>query len=1034
MVWGLRRNSARLAALALLMRGLWWRRGVNAAVLAVAVVTTAASALGPLYARAAGESTLNDHLREATWRAGIHAQSPFDASYRGFYARLSRQVLQPGRVRGYDRTIRGITTGGEVGVSFPDGFTGNVRSQVVWRAGACRHLQLVRGRCPSSAGEALASERSAESGLKWGPGTSIVAYLNSGLTKVPLRIVGAYRPNDTADPFWFGHNYFNAEQRAGETPTVDSLFVAEPTFLTVQTTAFVQADFDYPLSPDQLRLADVASERATVRHLIVGTMGGANVIVRSGLFEVLDAAGHDRHLVDVGTVLVILQLALLAWLVFFQVAADAIEARGAEIAMAKLRGYSPWQTIRFGLAEPVLLSLLAVPLGVLLALGLTHAFAASVLTPGVPVVLSAAPVWAALGGFAGGLFAAALTGYRTLTRPVLEQWRRTTRRPAHGWVTLAADVALAGAAVGGLIALRAGHRPGTTDDTAALLAPGLLVFAVALLGVRVLPLACRRLARVTRSSRRIGMFLASRQVARRPVGLRLAAMLAVAAGLATFAAAGETVTTTNRDARAAAELGAQRVVSVQFGGGLDPVAAAHRADPHGTWAAAAATWIPDDGSLVAEPVLAVDSTRLAAVGKPVSGGLRPAALGALLTGAPLEAIHLHAARVRVHLLARHLSGDTHPQLQLNLRTLTEPFLNVEGPTIRDGAANYTAPVPCRAGCTLLGLTWDRPITAVDRIRGQITLTGIDAATGATWRSLKLSFGNTAAWRPAAPQGQAYDHLTVLPHGIRDEFSNRNGGYGGIIYGSAPALIPAVVTASTPLHGTRRGQVIGGIGSTARFRVVRQVKLLPDLLDFGVAMNAQYLEAELPEFRNEAAWQIWLGANAPANALARLKAVGLHIETVHSEQQRIALLARQGPALALLLLLVCAIAGAVLAAAGTAISISASSRRRSYEIAALQAVGVSRPALLRAGMLEQLFLHGAAILLGVPTGLLAARLAMPVIPEFSDRTPVVLHYTPQWLPALAFVAALVALLTLTAALGGAAPLRHAEPAQLREVEA
>lgn len=129
------------------------------------------------------------------------------------------------------------------------------------------------------------------------------------------------------------------------------------------------------------------------------------------------------------------------------------------------------------------------------------------------------------------------------------------RRPVHGGRSLALDVILAGAAVAGLIRLRAGHAAGSGTDSAALLAPGLLVFAVAVLGVRLLPLLCRWLARATRGTRHLGAFLASRQIARRPAGLRLAAMLAVAAGLATFAVAGESVAATNRSARAAGELG-----------------------------------------------------------------------------------------------------------------------------------------------------------------------------------------------------------------------------------------------------------------------------------------------------------------------------------------------------------------------------------------------------------------------------------------------------------------------------------------------
>ena len=49
----------------LLVRGLLWRRTLVLAVLAVAVVTMAVAALGPLYARAADESTLRDTLTQA---------------------------------------------------------------------------------------------------------------------------------------------------------------------------------------------------------------------------------------------------------------------------------------------------------------------------------------------------------------------------------------------------------------------------------------------------------------------------------------------------------------------------------------------------------------------------------------------------------------------------------------------------------------------------------------------------------------------------------------------------------------------------------------------------------------------------------------------------------------------------------------------------------------------------------------------------------------------------------------------------------
>jgi predicted lysophospholipase L1 biosynthesis ABC-type transport system permease subunit len=229
-------------------------------------------------------------------------------------------------------------------------------------------------------------------------------------------------------------------------------------------------------------------------------------------------------------------------------------------------------------------------------------------------------------------------------------------------------------------------------------------------------------------------------------------------------------------------------------------------------------------------------------------------------------------------------------------------------------------------------------------------------------------------------------------------------------------------------------MVDEIGKTLTFAVERLVPVLPAVLDSGVMVNLNSLESQLPGFPYEAAWEVWLGRNAPPDALARLRAAGLDPGTVHSEATRVQQLSRQAPALALLLLLGCAVAGAVLAAGGTAISISAGGRRRSYELAALRAVGADRAALVRAGVLEQLLLLGSAVVLGVPAGLLAARLAMPVIPEFADPTPITLHYSPQWVPTVAFAAAFVVVLVITAFVAGRALLRAAVSARLREAEA
>ncbi|MBO0841516.1 MAG: hypothetical protein J2O49_11920, partial [Sciscionella sp.] len=474
-----------------------------------------------------------------------------------------------------------------MGIYVPHPPLGRLNTYLLWRSGQCQHVVLVRGRCPTGPDEAMASERDVVGGLynlHLGTNVSIGQLVTdpnllvTGRPPSAVHIVGVYRPRDVNSLFWFGQNYFGQHgsqigASLSDLPTIDPLLVARSKFMTMPPGNYVEADFDYLLTPSAVRLNNVAAERQRVvgikqdqRHL--------QLFVQTGLLPVLDAASYEHRLIDIGTLLVILQLALLAWLVLFQVVGDAIEARGDEIAMAKLRGHRPWPTILFGLGEPVALLALAVPVGLFAALGITHLFAASVLVAGIPVLLTWSALGTALVAFAGGLIAAALAAQRTLTRSVLDQWRHTDRRPGHGRLALVIDLLLAAAAITGLVVLLHTRHAQSSGNTTALLAPALLVFAVGIVGVRLLPLACRRIARRTRGTRRVGAFLAACQVARRPVGLRLAALLAVAVGLATFGVAGETVTSANRMARADAEIGAPRAVAVQFSPGLDPVRAA----------------------------------------------------------------------------------------------------------------------------------------------------------------------------------------------------------------------------------------------------------------------------------------------------------------------------------------------------------------------------------------------------------------------------------------------------------------------------
>lgn len=1026
----------------LLLRALWWRRGFTAAVLAVAVVTTSAAALGPLYARAVGESTLNDHLTQAGATTGLRLTATLGLYSPASYDQILDQAPKPGSIHGYDRVIAGLSA---PVTAWTNEYQAQVQTTLAWRQGVCKYVVMVRGRCPDRAGDAMVSQRTAASlldhpGLGRALSVAATGPLASATQELPpingvVSIVGIYQPIDTSSTFWFNHAYFDfAPGSVSGAALGDAVFIAKAEFQYLSLTTPVHVDFDYPLTPSAIRLDDVPAERAAVAHLLAKYPRTSPIQARTGLPKVLNEAAHDQHLADIGTLLVVLQLALLAWFVLFHVIAEAIEARGDEIALAKLRGHPPSSVLRFGLGETMVLLTLAVPLGLAFADLIGRMFALWALAPGVPVVFTWRAVVTAVIAFGGGVLAAALAAHRTLTRPVLDQWRHTAGRARYGRQTVAIQALLMAAAVTAIILLRQHHRPGSQTGTLALIAPGLLVLAVALVGVRLLPVATRWLVRQTRASRHVGAFLAVRQIARRPVALRLAALLAVAVGLATFAVAAESIAISNRIARARAEVGAERVADIQFGATVDPITATQLADPNGRWAMAAAAWLPFDSNSIAGPILGVDSSRLASVGYPAPGGPSNQTIAQTLRAAA-PPITISTTRLRVHLRAVDLTGDQRPDLQLNLRSPAQRYLNIEGRAVTDGAHAYVLAVPCAAGCGLHGLTWDRPVRAQGRLGGTITLTGIDARVrDGQWQPLDLGLARSGSWHAGTPQGTATDRVAETDAGVIDRFSNADGGYGGITYAD-PSPIPMIATPGVvaPPRPVGPASVADGSPEVARVTLAATDTVLPVVLAHGVITDVRYLSDELPDMISEARWEVWLGPNAPHDALDRLRAQGLQIEDIHTATTRVDQLGRQGPALALLLLLACAIAGAILTAGGTAISINTKRRNRAYEIAALSAVGVARRALLRAGIAEQLLLLGTALVLGVPTGIAAARIAMPVIPEFADPTPIRLNYDPSWLPILAFSAGFAVLLAFIAIAAAQLLIRAASPSRLREPE-
>ncbi len=652
---------------------------------------------------------------------------------------------------------------------------------------------------------------------------------------------------------------------------------------------------------------------------------------------------------------------------------------------------------------------------------------------GTPVVMTWGAVVAALIGLAGGGVAALLASWRVLTRSILEQWRRTPgHRRTSVWL-VALDLVLVLAAVGGLILLRATGSSQAQPRPASLLAPGLLILTIALVGVRIVPLVGHALMGPTRASRRVGAFLAVRQVTRRPAGLRLSALLAVAIGLAVFAVDGESVAAQNREARAGLELGAAQVVSVQYSTAHDPRSAVAAADPSGKWAMAVAQWQPDGGALTGE-VVAVQSARLSAVANWPSGNQVTAEQVASTLAPPTApALMVTATQLRIHLDVESFAPSTQaPIVRIELAPKGQVLQDPEAPgVVALGPHTYDVGVPCARGCDIRRLILQRPGGYQGELSGSAIFTGIDRGTATGWAPVDAGFTQPAYWRDGA-QGNAKDSLTVVGNGLRTTFTSQDGASPAIARADTPTPLPVVATAGGIVTDAPQPPTVEDIGSESTFvTVAATVPLLPVALDSGALVDLTAVAQQLPGFGDEAQWQVWLAPNAPSNAVARLASAGLIVQGIDKQSAREAELARQGPSLALLLLVACAIAGAVLAAGATVLAVAVNGRRRSFELAALIAIGVSRRALLRSCVGEQIALLGAGLLLGIPAGLVAAWIALPAIPESSVASAIPLRYVPNFGVVALFTLVVAVILVLVSVLAGASLMRTAVPIKLRE---
>ncbi|TMR13243.1 FtsX-like permease family protein [Nonomuraea turkmeniaca] len=945
----------------MILRGLWERRTLSLVVLLIAIVPIASAAVGPIYSAAARTTIARDAVEAAPlegrgWRYTT-TEGAIEAKVAEFTA-------------GADFTSRPI-----LGMETTSGRPGDRRAySLVWQDGQCEHLTLAEGRCPAAAKEVLASQASGfEVGERIGL-SSIVEFVSAEGQRRPakLEVVGIYRPGPADDPFWFGRTLFSPTGEPGENKA-DALFTVPQTRLETYTISVGsglrdQSGWtDYAIVYIDLERFDERDvEKLAAMQAAAESAGrNTNAIVYSRVADMLKAMTANTGSLGVPTLLVIAQLVGLGWMLLFQTVGDLVRARGAEIALARLRGHGRVRVQVFALAEPLLLLAAAVPLGLLVGRAAAGAMIGALLPAGVPVFFPPDAALAGVAAMLGGVLAAALAAWRTATRPVTEEWRRTPRRTARGWVLDA--VVLAVTALGLVELLATGVLTDVSGrSSGAMAVPGLVALGVALLASRAVPVLTTRLFGVTRRRGGLGPFLALRQVARGPVTAGSVIVLGAAFGLATFAVSAWSATTGDYAEAARFHNGAATAITVRP---VEPnrlVAAVNAADPGGRTAAPVIK-MPGPPQLIAS-----DPARLAAVGAAwradLAGGTSLAKAAAALPGPASPRVWVRGDRFRAVVTHDKPPKGWTIKLFATLRVpgqLRPGHIPLGELTGRSGTHEWNLPPGCeRSDCELRAFTGEPipPPQFAASAYVRVAVTGLAVRDQGRWRTLDLP-----QWR------------------VDEDPGKRDGAFAITMVGNQtlrPVTYDPEMAAVTV--GPVGRKVVPGLDNAFAdpVRGVVTSAAAPGLTDVGVLVDLEQADRHAYGVHEKAEFQVWSSLSDTAALERALERQGLTVVSRRTAADLAASFAGQGPGLALLLLLVSALAAAALALGRTVLALYTAARRRAYELAALEASGARVAALRTALLLEQVITVAAGTLAGLLAGLVAAGAALGRIPQFA----------------------------------------------------
>jgi hypothetical protein len=1008
--------ASAMIGLRLAVRGLWYRRSTTLIVLVLAVVASAAAVVAPLYSRAAEESIVRDTLQRAdVFTLGVHVslpqgdrQDPIDEQGKAPFAaasmrnKLSHPAFGAPQISYQTRGVYHPTAGPIKGSV--------VVGRVVERAGVCSHLPTLAGRCPDQPSEGIVSRRSLTLlGIK--VGDTLPVDLKELTAEEPgavaptllVKVVGSFDPVAVANSYWVGQPYFTeffprAVPRGLPTntlpPVADPVFVGQGTAATAKITGYT---IDVPVLANQVRLDDAPTLTGQVRQLNQ-FLSAYQLTAVTQLPSALTQADRGRDLVRISSPLAVTQLVLLAWWTLFLVVGAATEERSPELGLAKLRGLSQGQTGRFGLAEIVLLLVLAAPLGTVAGYVAVRAAAPHVFAPGTDVVLTSSVLLTVAIALSGGVVTAALAARRVFRRPVGDLLRRVPSRGSgrRGTVLEGIVITLAIAGIAQLVSDRGG-RP----SPVALLAPGMVAVVGGLVASRLLVGIARngavRAVQRGKAARLIGWC----GLARRPGTARIASVLAIATCLMLIGVEAWTVAERNRVERSSAEVGAAVVLDVRAADSTALLTAVRDADPAGHYAMAA---VEVDASNQQDTVLAVDASRADRIMRWGPPDAKPAhSIRSIIAPPGPPSILLRPGRVEVTATVTRLQSPSPLSMTMRLDRAGAPILLPLG-SLTLGARTYHAEVPqsCRTGCRLAAVSIGHAVSDLSTATARVSLQRISAGPAGDVHPLDTAFDRATFWH-AGPATTGGPEVTLVAGTSLVVDLVAPGGFAAeIVHSDAPEPLPAFAGPDAGQDAREPGAVptvtsSGLSGTDTAYRKVSSGPLVPRagraalLVDLGLALRET---ASAPSGDR----QVWLARDDRGaerrltHALAAHNVRVLSRETAGSVERRYA---GDGAVLALRLLLVCGAAAVVVSVGALLVAAYVGRRQRAYEVAALRVVGLSRRTVRAMLLRENLGTVFVSLATGGMAALVATWVVLPSLPQFDNPSDTVdVRYTPD----------------------------------------